>query len=95
MNPKQKRRKRLKRERTRDRRSSRAEVVRVMRALDAVVCTNTVQIHAIVEKLKQCPEASKAGEMINKMLESLKYGPDGARENRYFPPAGAVTPPLV
>jgi hypothetical protein len=96
MNPKQKRRKRLKRERTRDRRSSRAEVVRVMRALDAVVCTNTVQIHAIVEKLKQCPEAFKAGEMISKMFEALKYDPDAAAQGeRYLPPAGAVMPPLV
>lgn len=96
MNPKEKRRKRPRRERTIGRRFSRAEVARVMRALDGVVRENIHQTYAIVEQLKQCPEAFKAGEMIGKMFESLKYDPDvTAPAERYLPPAGAVMPPLV
>jgi len=41
--------------------------------------------------LKQCPEAFNAGEIIGKMLDSLKYSQgDDAKEERYLPPAGAV-----
>ena len=67
-----------------------------MRALDGVVRQNMQQTHAIVEQLKQCPEAFKAGEMIAKMFEALKHDPDaGAQGERYLPPAGTVMPPFV
>ena len=54
------------------------------------------QADPFVEQLRQCPEAFKAGEMIGKMLDSLKYsqGKD-ATADRYPPPAGTVIPPLV
>ena len=72
------------------------ETERVMRALGAVIRDNPKQTDPIVEKLKRCPEVFEAGEMIGKMLDSLKYnqGPDAAGD-RYLPPAGAVIPSLV
>ena len=67
-----------------------------MHELEAVKSEDPRQTDPIVEQLKQCPEAFKAGEMIGKMLDSLKYsqGHDPAGD-RYLPPAGAVIPPLV
>ena len=69
---------------------------RVMRDLEAVIRDSPRQMDPIVEQLKQCPEVFKAGEMIGKMLDSLKYSQDNdAAEGRSLPPAGAVIPPLV
>ena len=67
-----------------------------MRDLEAVIRDNPRQLDPIVEQLKQCPEVFKTGEMIGKMLDSLKYsqGSD-ATGDRYLPPAGAVIPPLA
>jgi hypothetical protein len=72
------------------------EIERVMRDLEAVIRENSKQTDPIVEQLKQCPEVFKAGEMIGKMLDQLKYnqGADAAGD-RYLPPPGAVIPPLV
>jgi hypothetical protein len=74
----------------------RSELEQVMRDLEAVIRDNPRQMDPIVEQLKQCPEVFKAGEMIGKMLDSLKYrqGND-APTDRYLPPAGAVIPPLA
>ena len=74
----------------------RSELEQVMRDLEAVIRDNPRQMDPIVEQLKQCPEVFKAGEMIGKMLDSLKYnqGADAAGD-RYLPPPGAVIPPLV
>jgi hypothetical protein len=66
---------------------------RVMRELEAV---SRPQADPIVEELKQCPEAFKAGEMIGKMLDSLKYSQaNDPAGDRYLPPAGTVIPPLA
>jgi hypothetical protein len=67
-----------------------------MRALEAATREGPRQTDPIVEQLKQCPEAFKAGEMIGKMLDSLKYSQSNeATTDRYLPPAGAVIPPLA
>jgi hypothetical protein len=73
-----------------------SEFRRVTRELESVTRENLRQADPIVEQLKQCPEAFKAGEMISKMLDSLKYsqGNDPAAD-RYLPPAGTVIPPLA
>ena len=77
-------------------RSARNQLERVMRELEAVTRKNPGDLDPIVEQLKQCPEAFKAGEVIGKMLDSLKYRQDNdAAADRYLPPAGAVVPPLV
>ena len=76
--------------------SVRNQLKRVMHELEAVTCDNPRQADPIVEQLKQCPEAFKAGEMIGKMLDSLKYSQNNdAAGDRSLPPAGAVIPPLV
>lgn len=68
----------------------------VMGELEAVNSKNPRQADPIVEHLKQCPEAFKAGEMIGKMLDSLKYKQDNdSAGDRFLPPAGVVIPPLV
>jgi hypothetical protein len=68
----------------------------VTRELERATRDGPRQTDPFVEQLKQCPEAFKAGEMLGKMLDSLKYSqannPSG---DRYLPPAGAVIPPLV
>jgi len=77
-------------------RFARNELERVMRDLEAVIRDNPRQMDPIVEQLKQCPEVFKAGEMIGKMLDQLKYsqGKD-VPGDRYLPPPGAVIPPLA
>jgi len=73
-----------------------SELQRVTHELESVTRENPRQADPIVEKLKQCPEAFKAGEMIGKMLDSLKYSQDNdSAGDRSLPPAGAVIPPLV
>jgi hypothetical protein len=72
------------------------EVERLMHELEAVTRDRRRHADPILEQLKQCPEAFKAGEMIGKMLDSLKYGQgNDAAGDRSLPPAGAVIPPLV
>jgi hypothetical protein len=63
-----------------------------MRELEAVGGAHPLA-DPIVERLKQCPEAFTAGEMVGKMFDALRYGEDdSAGEERYLPPAGAVMP---
>src|SRR5258707_14318366 len=69
---------------------------RVMPELEAVTRKSRPKADPIVEELKKCPEAFKAGEMIGKMLDSLKYSQaNDPAGDRYLPPAGTVIPPLA
>jgi hypothetical protein len=78
--------------RTPRRSSDRDGYARVMRELKMVGSTRP-HTDPIVEQLKQCPEAFKAGEMVGKMFDALKYSEDGSEgEERYLPPAGVVMP---
>ena len=73
----------------------REDFKRVMQELKAA-CRDNRQADPIVEQLRQCPDAFKAGEMIGKMFDSIKYGKDEHQEEeRYLPPAGVVMPPIV
>ncbi len=77
-------------------RVNRHELERVMRALEEATQNNSNTRDPIVERLKQCPEAFKVGEILGKSFECLKYDQDGSEVgDRYLPPAGAVIPPLV
>ena len=68
----------------------------VVHALDLVLRDSGSQTNPIEEQLKQCPEAFKAGELLERALNSLKYGPDEvSQDERWLPPAGAVMPPIV
>lgn len=68
---------------------------RVMRALDALIADSDLRKDPIEEQLRQCPEAFKAGELVGKLFDRLKYGSNEPREGRFLPPAGALIPPLV
>lgn len=69
---------------------------RVTRELDAVMRDSQAERHPIEERLTQCPEAFKAGELIEKMFNAAKFGHDEILEDeRLLPPAGSVMPPLV
>jgi hypothetical protein len=72
--------------------SGRDGFTRVMRELEAAGGTRP-NPDPIVERLKQCPEAFRAGEMVGKMFDALRYGGDeSAGDERYLPPAGVVFP---
>jgi hypothetical protein len=69
---------------------------RVLRALEEAAHGRTNTNDPITERLKQCPEAFKVGEILGKAFDSLKYAQDGSElGDRYLPPAGTVMPPLV
>jgi predicted NAD/FAD-binding protein len=69
---------------------------RVVRALEKVIHGRASTNDPIMERLKQCPEAFKVGEILGKVFDSLKYVQDGGElGERYLPPAGTVVPPLV
>jgi hypothetical protein len=54
------------------------------------------QVDPLVEQLRQCPDAFKAGEMVAKMFDAIKYGRrTRLRQEQCVPPAGAVIPPLI
>ncbi|MFZ0862796.1 MAG: hypothetical protein WCA27_02275 [Candidatus Sulfotelmatobacter sp.] len=69
---------------------------RVVRALKEAAHGRTNTNNPITERLKQCPEAFKVGEILGKAFDSLKYAQDGSEiGDRYLPPAGVIIPPLV
>lgn len=69
---------------------------RVMLALEEVVRGGTDPADPIVEQLRQCPEASKVGEILGKAFDSLKYDRDGeVLGHRYLPSSGVIIPPFV
>jgi len=72
------------------------QVERVMRELDLAMRDEASNTDPIMEQIKQCPEAFKAGELVGKLFESVNYphGETGVGD-RYLPPAGTVVPPLV
>ena len=72
--------------------SANNRVASVMRALESVSNAPSFT-DPIMEQLRQCPEAFKAGEMVGKMFDSLKYDRDDAEGgDRLLPPAGLVIP---
>jgi len=68
---------------------------RIMGELDLVAQPGARQLDPIQEQLRKCPDAFKAGELIGKICDRLKYSHDEIKDERCLPPAGAVMPPLV
>ena len=68
---------------------------RVVRQLDALLARSKHQEDPIQEQLRQCPEAFKAGELMGKLFDRLKYDVNDPGAARFLPPAGALIPPLV
>jgi hypothetical protein len=66
-----------------------------MRELDLVAQGAVRREDPIEEQLRTCPDAFKAGELVGKMCDQIKYGRDQTACKRHLPPAGAVMPPLV
>jgi predicted NAD/FAD-binding protein len=72
------------------------DVKRVLKALAEAMHDHVNTNDPITERLKQCPEAFKVGEILGKAFDSLKYTQDGSElGDRYLPPSGVVIPPLV
>lgn len=64
----------------------------VIGALDSVNSGRSF-VDPMLEQLQQCPEAFKAGELVGKMFEALKYhSEDCEGGDRLLPPAGLVMP---
>lgn len=69
---------------------------RDIRTVDILMDDAGSQKNPIEEQLKQCPEAFKAGELLERALNSLKYGQDEVSQcERWLPPAGVILPPIV
>jgi hypothetical protein len=69
---------------------------RVLRALEEATHNQVNTNDPIMERLKQCPEAFKVGEILGNAFDSLKYAQDGSEiGDRYLTPAGTIIPPLV
>jgi hypothetical protein len=78
------------------RRANDEDAKRVLRALEDATHGGANTNDPIMERLRQCPEAFKVGEILGKAFESVKYAQDGSEfRDRYLPPSGAVIPPLV
>ncbi len=81
-----------KRQRVIRRTSANNRFASVMHALESVNSASSCT-DPLVERLKQCPEAFKAGEMVGKMFDALKYHHDDSEgDTRLLPPAGLVIP---
>ncbi|MGA8491429.1 MAG: hypothetical protein WB711_13470 [Terriglobales bacterium] len=77
-------------------RSTEKNIKRVLRALEEARQGRASTNDPIMERLKQCPEVFKVGEIFGKAFDSLKYAQDGGElGDRYLPPSGTVIPPLV
>lgn len=78
------------------RRTITEDAKRVLRALEEATHGRVNTSEPIMERLRQCPEAFKVGEILGKAFDSLKYAQDGSElGDRYLPPSGVVIPPLV
>ena len=65
-----------------------------MREFDALIAGSKADEDPIVEQLKRCPEAYRAGELVGKMFDRLKYRDETDAAERLLPPAGVVIPPV-
>jgi hypothetical protein len=73
-----------------------AETMRVMRELAEAAHSEAKVTDPILEKLRQCPEAFKVGEILGKAFDSLKYRQEEVIDgDRIMPPAGTIIPPFA
>ena len=67
-----------------------------MRHLAEAARSEAKVIDPVLEKLRQCPEAFKVGEILGRAFDSLKYRQDDViDEDRIMPPPGAILPPFA
>ncbi len=68
----------------------------VMRALVEAMRGRNNFRDPMLEQLKQCPEAFKAGEILGRAFDSLQCRlEEEVAGDRFLPPSGTVIPPLV
>jgi len=73
-----------------------AQTLRVMRELAETGRSGARVTDPILEKLRQCPEAFKVGEILGKAFDSLKYQQDDVIDpDRIMPPPGTIIPPFA
>lgn len=77
------------------RRVKRESTQRVTAALEAALNSTAEIRDPVMEQLKQCPEAFKVGEILDKVFDSAKYGQEEVLTDQLLPPAGTIIPPLV
>jgi hypothetical protein len=79
-----------------NRRGRSAQATRVMRELAQTARSSGEVTDPILEKLKQCPEAFKVGEILGKAFDSLKYRHEEVIDrDRILPPPGTIIPPFA
>lgn len=67
-----------------------------MRALTGAARSGAKVIDPILEKLSQCPEAFKVGEILGKAFDTLKYRQEDVIDgDRIMPPPGTIIPPFA
>ena len=72
------------------------EAMRVMQHLAEAAHGRSKVTDPILEKLRQCPEAFKVGEILGKAFVSLKYSQEEVVEgDRLMPPSGTIIPPFA
>lgn len=77
-------------------RSTIDQTKRMRRILAQVAHSNAKVTDPIVEKLEQCPEAFKVGEILGRAFDSLKYRQEEVVDgDRMLPPPGAIIPPFA
>jgi len=79
----------------RNRRNRSDETRRVMRELAEAARSGAKVTDPILEKLRQCPEAFKVGEILGKAFDSLKYSQEEVLDDRILPPPGTIIPPFA
>lgn len=79
-----------------NRRARSGKVERVMQALAEAGRSEAKVTDPILERLRQCPEAFKVGEILGKAFDSLKYGQEEVLDgDRILPPPGTIIPPFA
>jgi hypothetical protein len=73
-----------------------AETMRVMGELAEAAGNRAKVTDPILEKLRQCPEAFKVGEILGKAFDSLKYRQEDVIDgDRLLPPPSTIIPPFA
>jgi hypothetical protein len=77
-------------------RSRSTDTMRVIRELAQAARHETKVTDPILERLRQCPDAFKVGEILGRAFDSLKYRQEEVIDgDRIMPPPGTVIPPFA
>lgn len=72
------------------------EMKRLSSQLDAIIIGSGCSRSQMQEQLRQCPEAFKAGEAIEKLFNTGRFDPEERADcERFLPPPGTTIPPFA